>query len=135
MNPAFSASQLKSFLPLFLGYAEKVHVALSDTTAIARLIHHCQLVQKWREEEITPGNGGVESIVDVYSWFSRTTLDIIGEGISLTGISLPTVWLTRFSAGFGNHFNSLDNKKSDLSKTHAGLLYAIFILSKFHGQY
>ena len=29
MNPAFTASQLKSFLPLFLGYAEKVRHATS----------------------------------------------------------------------------------------------------------
>lgn len=31
MNPAFSVPQLKSFLPLFLGYAEKVRLTLCET--------------------------------------------------------------------------------------------------------
>ncbi|KZV76310.1 cytochrome P450 [Peniophora sp. CONT] len=84
MNPAFSVPQLKSFLPLFLGYAEK-------------------LVQKWKEEEITPGNGAVEPVIDVYSWLSRTTLDVIGE------------------AGFGFQFGALDNKRSELSAAYEGL--------------
>ncbi|KZV76320.1 cytochrome P450 [Peniophora sp. CONT] len=84
MNPAFSVPQLKSFLPLFLSYAEK-------------------LVQKWKEEEITPGNGAVEPVVDVYSWLSRTTLDVIGE------------------AGFGFQFGSLSNKQSPLSQAYEGL--------------
>ena len=38
-----------------------------------------QLIQKWKEEEITPGKGAVEPIINVHSWLSRTTLDIIGE--------------------------------------------------------
>lgn len=37
-------------------------------------------MQKWKEEEITPGNGAVEPIVNVHSWLSRTTLDVIGDG-------------------------------------------------------
>ncbi|VDB99464.1 unnamed protein product [Peniophora sp. CBMAI 1063] len=84
MNPAFSLPQLKSFLPVFLGYSEK-------------------LVQKWKEEEITPGAGAVEPIVNVHSWLSRTTLDVIGD------------------AGLGFHFGSLDNVKSELSDAYSGL--------------
>ncbi|VDB83977.1 unnamed protein product [Peniophora sp. CBMAI 1063] len=84
MNPAFSVPQLKSFLPVFLGYAEK-------------------LVQKWKEEEITPGQGAVEPVINVYSWLSRTTLDVIGE------------------VGFGFQFGSLNNKKSELAAAYEGL--------------
>ncbi|VDC03589.1 unnamed protein product [Peniophora sp. CBMAI 1063] len=84
MNPAFSVPQLKSFLPVFLRYAEK-------------------LVQKWKEEEVTPGSGAVEPVVDVYTWLSRTTLDVIGE------------------TGFGFEFGALDRKGSDLSHAYEGL--------------
>ncbi|VDC07323.1 unnamed protein product [Peniophora sp. CBMAI 1063] len=84
MNPAFSVPQLKSFVPLFLGYAEK-------------------LVRKWQEEEITPGIGAIEPVINVHSWLSRTTLDVIGD------------------AGLGFQFGSLDNASSELSKAYEGL--------------
>ncbi|VDC03587.1 unnamed protein product [Peniophora sp. CBMAI 1063] len=84
MNPAFSVPQLKSFLPTFLQYAEK-------------------LVQKWKEEEITPGSGAIDPVINVYSWLSRTTLDVIGE------------------TGFGFSFGSLDRKQSDLADAYEGL--------------
>ncbi|VDC07112.1 unnamed protein product [Peniophora sp. CBMAI 1063] len=59
MNPAFSVPQLKSFIPLFLRYANKV-------------------VQKWKDEEIASAPGG-EAMFNVHKWLSRTTLDIIGD--------------------------------------------------------
>ncbi|KAI0263471.1 cytochrome P450 [Gloeopeniophorella convolvens] len=58
MNPAFSAPQLRSFLPLFQDVALK-------------------LVQKWKDEVI-PADPSGQPLVNVTRWFSRTTLDIIG---------------------------------------------------------
>ena len=37
-------------------------------------------MRKWKEEEITPGDGAVDPVINVYSWLSRTTLDVIGDG-------------------------------------------------------
>ncbi|THH20553.1 hypothetical protein EW146_g851 [Bondarzewia mesenterica] len=58
MNPAFSAPQLKSFLPLFHRMAMK-------------------LVYKWKEETLKNPSG--EPVINVSKWLSRLTLDIIGQ--------------------------------------------------------
>ncbi|TBU50069.1 cytochrome P450 [Dichomitus squalens] len=58
MNPAFTASQLKSFLPLFRASAQK-------------------LGQKWRELLATTPNGSER--INVLAWLTRCTLDVIGE--------------------------------------------------------
>ena len=82
-----------------------------------------QLIQKWKEEEITPGKGAVEPIINVHSWLSRTTLDIIGESeynVSFLGCFLCLS--NHITAGFGFQFGSLDNKKSPLSQAYDGLL-------------
>ncbi|VDB99467.1 unnamed protein product [Peniophora sp. CBMAI 1063] len=57
MNPAFSVPQLKSFLPHFLRYANK-------------------LVQKIKEQEL--GNNQ-EAAFNIHTWLSRTTLDAIAD--------------------------------------------------------
>jgi cytochrome P450 len=59
MNPAFSAPQLRSFLPMFQNSASK-------------------LAQIWKEEVIAADPSG-KPLIDVMEWLSRTTLDIIGE--------------------------------------------------------
>jgi cytochrome P450 len=59
MSPAFSAPQLKSFLPLFLRHSNK-------------------LVQKWKDEEIASSSNG-EPIFNIHKWLSCTTLDVVGE--------------------------------------------------------
>ncbi|KZV64465.1 cytochrome P450 [Peniophora sp. CONT] len=74
MNPAFSVPQLKSFMPLFLRHANK-------------------LVQKWKDQEISPATGN-DPVINIHPWLSRTTLDVIGE------------------AGFGYQFGALDDTKS-----------------------
>ncbi|KAI8989230.1 PAH-inducible cytochrome P450 monooxygenase PC-PAH 1 [Trametes punicea] len=58
MNPAFTASQLRSFLPLFRGSAQK-------------------LAQKWRELLQTSPNWSQR--INVSAWLARCTLDVIGE--------------------------------------------------------
>ncbi|KAH9012298.1 cytochrome P450 [Lactarius pseudohatsudake] len=75
MNPAFSAHQMQSFLPLFHGTASK-------------------LVQKWKEVIAADPSG--QPLVNVVGWFSRASLDIIGE------------------AGFDFQFGSLDNLANPL---------------------
>ncbi|KAH9035922.1 cytochrome P450 [Lactarius pseudohatsudake] len=59
MNPAFSAPQMRTFLPMFQNSASK-------------------LAQMLKEEVIDAEPSG-QLVVDVTGWLSRTTLDIIGE--------------------------------------------------------
>ncbi|KAH9173526.1 cytochrome P450 [Lactarius sanguifluus] len=75
MSPAFSAHQIQSFLPLFHGTASK-------------------LVQRWKE--VLAANPSGQPLVNVVGWFSRVSLDIIGE------------------AGFDFQFGSLDNLTNPL---------------------
>ncbi|KAH8998336.1 cytochrome P450 [Lactarius hatsudake] len=75
MSPAFSAHQIQSFLPLFHRTASK-------------------LVQKWKEVIAADPSG--QPLVNVVGWFSRASLDIIGE------------------AGFDFQFGSLDNLQNPL---------------------
>ncbi|KAI9449717.1 cytochrome P450 [Lactarius psammicola] len=73
MSPAFSTHQVQSFLPLFHRTASK-------------------LVQKWKE--VIAANPSGRPLVNVSGWFTRASLDIIGE------------------AGFDFQFGSLDNIKN-----------------------
>ncbi|KAH8977854.1 cytochrome P450 [Lactarius akahatsu] len=59
MNPAFSAPQMRTFLPMFQDSASK-------------------LAQMLKEEVIDAEPSG-QLVVDMIGWLSRTTLDIIGE--------------------------------------------------------
>ncbi|KAH9066230.1 cytochrome P450 [Lactarius vividus] len=61
MNPAFSAPQMRTFLPMFQNSASK-------------------LAQMLKEEVIaTDSSASGQSVIDVIKWLSRTTLDNIGE--------------------------------------------------------
>ncbi|KAN0136054.1 cytochrome P450 [Lactarius tabidus] len=75
MSPAFSTHQVQSFLPLFHRTASK-------------------LVQRWNELIVADPSG--QPLVNVTGWFSKATLDVIGE------------------AGFDFQFGSLDNTKNPL---------------------
>lgn len=57
-NPAFSASQIREFTPIF---HQKVH----------------SLADAWKREIVLGGKDIVE--LDVLNWFGRVTLDVIGE--------------------------------------------------------
>ncbi|KAH9032518.1 cytochrome P450 [Lactarius hengduanensis] len=59
MNPAFSAPQMRTFLPMFQNSASK-------------------LVQMLKEEMIAAEPSG-QLVIDMIGWLSRTTLDVIGE--------------------------------------------------------
>ncbi|PCH35719.1 cytochrome P450 [Wolfiporia cocos MD-104 SS10] len=60
MEPAFSTAQLRSFTALFRDSARK-------------------LSKKWREQLDAALNSDADKIINVGSWFSRATLDVIGE--------------------------------------------------------
>ncbi|KAN0129562.1 cytochrome P450 [Lactarius tabidus] len=75
MTPAFGTHQVESFLPLFHKTASK-------------------LVQKW--EELISADPSGQTLVNVTTWFSSATVDIIGE------------------AGFDFQFGSLDNNQDSL---------------------
>ncbi|KAH9066245.1 cytochrome P450 [Lactarius vividus] len=84
MSPAFSANQIQSFLPLFYGTASK-------------------LVQKWKEVIAADPSG--QPLVNVVGWFSRASLDIIGEALHTD---------RQLKAGFDFQFGSLDNLQNPL---------------------
>ncbi|KAF8517112.1 cytochrome P450 [Gautieria morchelliformis] len=58
MNPAFSYSALRLFLPIFHNISEKT-------------------VAKWKDA--VAQNGGLSTVIDIPSWLARTTLDAIGR--------------------------------------------------------
>ncbi|KAF8511968.1 PAH-inducible cytochrome P450 monooxygenase PC-PAH 1 [Gautieria morchelliformis] len=58
MNPAFSYSSLRLFLPIFHNISEKT-------------------VAKWKDA--VAQNGGLSAVIDIPSWLARTTLDAIGR--------------------------------------------------------
>ncbi|KZV60944.1 cytochrome P450 [Peniophora sp. CONT] len=60
MDPAYSPPQLKSFLSLFLRYAN-------------------EMVLKLKDEEIASSTTEIEPVINMHKWLSRTTLDIIGD--------------------------------------------------------
>ncbi|TFY57341.1 hypothetical protein EVJ58_g7079 [Rhodofomes roseus] len=59
MNPAFSAAQLRSFLPLFRRSARRLTI-------------------KWKDS-LRTASAPADHVLNVNSWFTRTTLDVIGE--------------------------------------------------------
>ncbi|KAI0263463.1 cytochrome P450 [Gloeopeniophorella convolvens] len=83
MGPAFHPAQLKSHIPVFQKAATK-------------------LVQRWRDDLVAK-DPNRKPLVDVTKWFSRATLDIIGE------------------AGFGFQFGSLDDLKTPLAMQYEDL--------------
>ncbi|EMD35307.1 hypothetical protein CERSUDRAFT_116112 [Gelatoporia subvermispora B] len=59
MNPAFTAAQLRTFMPLFRRSAIK-------------------LSEKWKEQ-LRVASAEADRTVNIISWLARTTLDVIGE--------------------------------------------------------
>ena len=87
MNPAFSVPQLKSFVPLFLRHADRVLSLLHCRIPCDLLTCYAwsQLVQKWKQEE-TALPDGETAFINIHRWLSRTTLDVIGEGMHIDRI-------------------------------------------------
>ena len=82
MNPAFSVAHLRSFLPLIQNFSSKVRAHMPVRRHAAEQLERffsIQLVDIWRAELASDTNEG-EMTVMVNTWFSRVTLDIIGEG-------------------------------------------------------
>ncbi|KAA1474645.1 cytochrome P450 [Dentipellis sp. KUC8613] len=83
MNPAFTAPQLRSFLGVFQQHGTK-------------------MVQKWKEEMNSSSSDA--SVMNIATWFSRITLDIIGV------------------SGFNFEFGALDDAENEVSAAYKGLL-------------
>ncbi|KAF8513598.1 cytochrome P450 [Hysterangium stoloniferum] len=83
MNPAFSLSSLRAFLPVFSHFTQKM---------VLKLKEEIQEIQ---------GNENTSTVLDIFSWLSRTALDSIG------------------AAGFDYQFNAIDQKgESELAKAY-----------------
>ncbi|KAI9430949.1 cytochrome P450 [Lactarius psammicola] len=91
MSPAFSPSQMQTFLPLFHRTASK-------------------LVQRWKEVIAADPSG--QPLVNVTGWFSRVALDIIGEGFARVSAAVTSRANPQSQAGFDFQFGSLDNTKN-----------------------
>ena len=117
MNPAFSAQQLLSFVPLFQRTAQKVrlHCSTADVMWCAHIhIHHHQVVAKWKAEvDERPGH-----VIMVNKWLTLASLDIVGEGALSSCIFLSTCFGSRQSfmilAAFGYKFGALDGEENAL---------------------
>ena len=79
MTPAFFAPQLRTFLPLFQDMASKVRCFVDIHITQKVICDLRQLAQKWKDEVISLDPTG-QPLVNVPPWFSRATLDVIGEG-------------------------------------------------------
>lgn len=77
MNPAFTAAQLKSFLPLFRASAEKVCRVCVLVSPLLMPFDR-QLGLKWKDMLQSEGVSGKR--INVTAWLARCTLDVIGEG-------------------------------------------------------
>lgn len=91
MNPAFSAGQLRSFLPLFRRSAKKVSLlsqAMCDDIPVGLVdltyLQLCRLLERditTTDSEASDKQDNADGkVVKVNTWLARTTLDVIGEG-------------------------------------------------------
>ncbi|KAK0464854.1 cytochrome P450 [Armillaria novae-zelandiae] len=87
VEPAFAVGEIKSYLPIFFSCAEKVSSKWLDILNAAR------------DQPV---------IVDVASWASKVTLDIVGEAI------------------FDCHFGVLDESEHPLAEAYANLFFNTF---------
>jgi hypothetical protein len=98
MNPAFSSSALRGFLPLFFDIAQKV---CQQPFNFLNFFPMLQMVNVWKA---THHQDKASAVVDVSSWLTRTTLDIIG------------------ASGLGCSFNTIDGGGSELYNAYHNLL-------------
>jgi hypothetical protein len=79
MNPAFSFSAMRIFLPLFQHTSQEVRpFASSSCISLLIMVAHWQIVREW--DESIAQNGSTSLVLDVQSWLSRATLDALGHG-------------------------------------------------------
>lgn len=77
--PCSSAQNLPSFVPECGVKGRASALAWTYCTRIKEVICSSQLTQKWKDEVISLDPTG-KPVINVTTWLSRTTLDIIGEG-------------------------------------------------------
>ncbi|KAG7441875.1 cytochrome P450 [Guyanagaster necrorhizus] len=87
VEPAFTVGEIKSYLSIFFSCTEK-------------------MTSKWLD--MIPAVGDQSMVVDVASWASKVTLDIVGEAI------------------FDCHFGVLDESEHPLAEAYANLFFNTF---------
>ena len=63
---------------------------------------------------MTAADPSGQPLVNVTGWFSRASLDIIGEGFARISTAVISQAYRQPTAGFGFQFASLDNRKNPL---------------------
>lgn len=78
ITPAFNAIQLKSFLPIFQQGAARV--SFSNILVLSAVLTKAQqMTELWKSQIMTSSKS--TEIMQVASWFSRVTIDILGRGV------------------------------------------------------
>ena len=123
MDPAFSTTRIRAFLPVFQRSAKKVKPSWLLTAALVLTVDSVsQLCRLWRQE--LAGGPAIPSL-NVSPWFSRMTLDAICEG------QLPASHTNdrdrhvdeRSTAGFDFNCGALDNDMNEFVRVYKGMLY------------
>ncbi|KAL8281069.1 hypothetical protein RQP46_006427 [Phenoliferia psychrophenolica] len=104
MTPAFSPSALRDLTPSFFEMSYKLRDAWSDLIATDKIDEKAfSSPEKLRAYKEARTDGG-QIVIEVMTWMSRITLDIIGL------------------AGFGYEFNALDGQKNVLGDAFSGMM-------------
>ncbi|KAF8507406.1 cytochrome P450 [Gautieria morchelliformis] len=94
MNPAFSYSSLRLFVPIFRNISEKT-------------------VAKWKDA--VAQSGGLSTVIDIPSWLARTTLDAIGRAAFDHDFAAIDEKEDELSVVYKNLFADSFFKRSDLA--------------------
>jgi len=80
------------------------------------------MVELWTEELVAKDPSG-EPVINVASWFSRLTLEIVGQGTYILHYILLVLTYPT-TAGFNYSFDAFDLRENPLRKAYSELLYA-----------
>jgi len=80
------------------------------------------MVELWKEELIAKDSSG-EPVINVAPWFSRLTLEIVGQGMYILNCTLLMLTYPT-TVGFNYSFDALDLKDNPLKRAYSELLYA-----------
>jgi hypothetical protein len=121
-DTGFLCSSTPSFPSPIPEYGIEGSTSLYPTCA-ENLIHlSSQLAQKWKDDVVSVDPKG-QTLVNVNSWLSRTTLDIIAESKCPCCYDVMILILVVYVAGFDTHFGSLNDEQTHLALLHENLLW------------
>lgn len=120
MNPAFSTSQLRTFLPIFQRNVRKVrrYVIMPIPSVFNRL--PLKMIDLWTAEMSATSDGRLSACV--HSWLTKATLDIVGEGEN--GLPDDDMLYDNHDmpAAFDYSFGALDQTGSPLLNAYSNML-------------